>query len=442
MYGCQCPKRLYLHKFHKDLANPQDELQQAVFDSGTDAGLLARTLFDGGIDASPPDAFQYASAAQKTQEYLHTHDVIYEATFIRGGVMCAVDILVREKGGWHAYEVKGTNRVKSQHETDAALQYAVITGSGLELSNFSIVHFNSSYVRVGAIDVHQLFTTESVLDRILGQQEFIEQKIGELKKVLTSKSMPLIEVGKQCEKPYPCNFSNYCFKDIEVETTQPEGEITIDVNQLSQFMGQVQYPIYHFDFETLSMGVPPFDYSSPWQQIPFQYSVHIQSTSNGTIEHRYFLGDGLSDPREELIQQMITDLGETGTILCYYKPFEMGRLQELSECYPKYAPEIEAIMKRVVDLIEPFKKGMVTIPATQGSNSIKNVLPALIPELSYTDLVIQEGGTASFTYTQLASMPLDMQAQTRTDLLAYCELDTWAMVCIWEWLNKNCDTRG
>ncbi|MES2561079.1 MAG: DUF2779 domain-containing protein [Bacteroidota bacterium] len=438
MYGCQCPKRLYLHKKHKHLSNPEDEKQEAVFAAGTDSGLLARQLFPDGVDASPPDAFQYALAAKNTQAYLATHFVIYEATFIYDGVMCAIDILVRKDNQWYAFEVKGTNSAKPQHITDAALQYAVITGSGLELADFSIVHFNKSYVRKGEIDVQQLFSATSVINEVWREQDAIIEKIGGLKATIAQPDIPEVPVGPQCIKPYPCNFTTYCFRDIEVEETPDiKGEIQVFTEPLKGFMEDIRYPLHFFDFETMMYGVPQFDDSSPWQQLPFQYSLHIQQTETSKLEHRFFLGDGVADPRGALLQQMLTDLGTKGTILVYYKPFEIGRLKELAILFPLHKAAIENIVSRIVDLIVPFKKGMVKIPATQGSNSIKDVLPALVPELSYQTLNIQEGGTASFKYTQLGQMnPID-QHFTQQDLLAYCEMDTLAMVKIWEWLRSS-----
>jgi hypothetical protein len=438
MYGCQCPKRLYLHKKNKHLANPEDERQEAVFAAGTDSGMLARQLFPNGVDASPPDAFQYALAAKNTQAYLATHFVIYEATFIYDGVMCAIDILVRKGSQWYAFEVKGTNSVKPQHITDAALQYAVITGSGLELADFSIVHFNKGYVRKGAINVQQLFSATSIINEVWREQDAIVEKIGELKQTLAQPEIPEVTVGEQCMKPYPCNFTDYCFRDIEVEEVpETKGEIQVFKEPLKGFIEDIQYPIHFFDFETMMYGVPQFDDSSPWQQLPFQYSLHIRHSETSDVEHRFFLGDGVTDPREALLQQMLTDLGKKGTILVYDKPFEIGRLRELANVFPQHKAAIQDIVSRIVDLIEPFKKGMVKIPATRGSNSIKDVLPALVPELSYQHLNIQEGGTASFKYTQLAQMnPID-QHFTQQDLLAYCEMDTLAMVKIWEWLQKH-----
>lgn len=438
MYGCQCPKRLYLHKKYKHLANPSDVKQEAVFASGTDAGLLARQLFPKGVDASPPDAFQYGKAAANTHAYLATHFVIYEATFIYDGVMCAIDILVRKGNQWYAFEVKGTNSVKPQHVTDAALQYAVITGCGIELADFSIIHFDKTYVRKGGIDIQRLFTQTSVLNDIWREQDAVNKKIVELKTLLVSAEIPDIEIGEQCEKPYPCNFTDYCFRDIErEETTLSTQSIQVFTQPLKAFVTGIAYPLYFFDFETMMYGVPQFDDTSPWQQVPFQYSVHRQRTPESEPEHVFFLGDGMNDPREPLVQQLINDLGTSGTILVYHKSFEKGRLRDLAFLFPQHKAAIDTIILRIVDLIEPFKKGMVNIPATRGSNSIKDVLPSLVPELSYQNLIIQDGGTASLRYTQLAAMSPIQQHLIRQDLLAYCERDTLAMVKIWDWLCKQ-----
>lgn len=436
-YGCQCPKRLYLHKFKSDLANPEDEQQQAIFQSGTNAGILAQELFEGGIDASPPDPFSYQKSVADTQEYLKTHDVIYEAAFQSDGVMCAVDILVREGKKWHAYEVKSTNSLKEQHKLDAALQHYVLKKSGLPLVDFSVITFNRNYVRIGEINVHELFVAQSVKDYCEEQTEFISSKIEELKRMLVEKMEPVIEPGDFCFEPYECNFTQHCWKEIQEEIEAVEdGEPVIDKESIQQFIEQVKYPLYFFDFETVMYGVPEFDYSSPYQQIPFQFSLHVQESPEAEIEHYAFLGDGINDPRESLIEAMLRYLGKEGSIFGWWISFEQGRIKELAKNFPKYEKELLAINSRMVDLIKPFKSGAYYHPAFKGSASLKNVLPVMVPELSYENLEIQEGGTASFVYSQLKQMDEQTVAENMNDLLEYCHLDTLAMVRIWEELNK------
>jgi hypothetical protein len=433
-YGCQCPKRLYLHKFKHELANPEDEQQQAIFQSGTNAGILAQKLFEGGIDASPPDPFSYQKSVADTQEYLKTHDVIYEAAFQFDGVMCAVDILVREGKKWHAYEVKSTNSVKEQHKLDAALQYYVLKNSGLPLSDFSVVTFNKKYVRVGEINVHELFVAESVKKFCEEQTKFIASKIDELKKMLAAKIEPVIEPGDFCFEPYECNFTQHCWKDIsdKVEEVDETDVPYVDKNALKEFAKQVKYPLYYFDFETVMYGVPEFDYSSPYQQIPFQFSLHMQKSPDAEVEHFAFLGDGVNDPREKLIEAMLRLLGNKGSIFGWWISFEQGRIKELAKNFPKFEKELLAINERMVDLIKPFKSQAFYHPDFKGSASLKNVLPVVVPELSYNVLTIQEGGTASFVYGQLKNMDELTAAENMNDLLDYCKLDTLAMVKIWE----------
>lgn len=436
-YGCQCHKRLFLHKFKPQLRNEEDEQQQAIFQAGTDVGILAQKLFEGGVDASPPDPFSYQKSVADTKEYLKTHDVIYEAAFQFEGVMCAVDILVREGNKWHAYEVKSTNSVKEQHRLDAALQYYVIKNSGLPLSDFSIITFSKNYVRMGDINVHELFVSHSVKQYCKGETGFVGTKICELKAMLEAKIEPVVEPGDFCLKPYECNFTQHCWKNLqrEVEEIDDSDVPFVDSDALKEFVKQIKYPLYYFDFETVMYGVPEFDYSSPYQQIPFQFSLHVQKSVDAEVEHFAFLGDGIKDPREKLIESMLNLLGNEGSIFGWWISFEQGRIKELAKNFPKYEKELLAINSRMVDLIKPFKSEAYYHPGFNGSASLKNVLPVVVPELRYSALTIQEGGTASFVYGQLKYMDEQTAAKNMNDLLEYCHLDTLAMVKIWGKLN-------
>jgi hypothetical protein len=434
MAGLQCPKRLYLHKFRKDLYPTEvDPQQQAIFDGGHDAGVLAQQLFPNGIDASPPTPFEYQASVLKTQKYLMTNDVIYEACFQYEGALCAIDILVRKDDLWYAFEVKGTNGVKPQHITDAAFQYYVMTKSGLPMGDISIVHFNRDYVRHGELDIQTLFTATSILDKVIEQQSAVESNISSLMDMVSAKVEPVIEVGPHCDNPYECPFKEYCWKDV-VEPSAPvlSTEASIQKEPLVEYLEEFQYPLYYFDFETVMYGIPKYDESSPWQALPFQYSLYKQKSRHNDWEYAEYLGDGLTDPREDLIKQMIHDLGKKGSILAWHAQYEITMLNGLSNNFPQYAKPIQAIIERMVDLKIPFSKKWIDIPACEGSASIKKVLPVFIPELSYDDLEIQEGMTASFVYSQLHLQDEDTQEQQRYQLLQYCKLDTFAMVKILE----------
>lgn len=433
MYGVQCPLRLYLHKFKPELRNPEEEDQKAIFAMGTSVGQLAQNYIPGGIDVSPPDTYSYHISVERTQELIKQgQKVIYEAAFNFDGVLCAVDILANIKGNWYAYEVKATLDPKNQHIMDASLQYYVLTNCGINLKDFFILNLNREYVRRGELDVQQLFKPTSVIVQILENQPFIIEKAEELKELVRNKKEPIVQVGDQCEDPYPCDFTEHCWKNIEEEIEEKAYPKIINKDAISEFLNSLDYPLHFLDFETVMHAIPPFDESRPMQHLPFQYSLHIISEKGSEPLHKEFLGNGIDDPREELLEQLINDLGEKGTVLAWYLPFENSRFKDMARDFPKYAKQIEAIQKRTNDLYIPFKKKMYRLPEFKGSSSIKDVLPVLVPELSYKNLEIQEGGTASSTYASFGERTPEEQEGLRKALLEYCHLDTLAMVRIFE----------
>jgi hypothetical protein len=468
MFGCQCPKRLFLHKYRSALRNPRDEQQQYILDSGTSIGVLAQQLFPGGVDASPPNPYSYHISVAKTKTFIDQgHDIIYEAAFQYEGVMCALDLLVRKGNTYYAFEVKSTTSVKPQHIQDAALQYFVVTHSGIPLADISIIHLNNQYIRNGAIDIHQLFTTESVLPGVLELQEFVSGKIPELKVLLAERKEPVIDIGPHCLDPYECDFTNHCWSHIPKENSIFElargpvwklytegykhldeiphdyelnglagqqlahhrsGEELIQVENLMSFLEPLTYPLYFLDFETFMPGIPEFDNSRPYQQIPFQFSLHIRQQPGGALQHYAFLGDGVNDPRQALAEELVQRIGESGSIICYHMGFERSRIKELADLFPHRSGYLNVIHDRIVDLMVPFQQRWYFHPEFKGSYSIKSVLPVLIPELRYDSLEIQEGGMASLVYSQLRFHDEEVRTEYREQLLAYCNMDTLAMV--------------
>jgi hypothetical protein len=475
MYGCQCPKRLHLHKYQPELKDPVDERVQYVKDSGSAVGLLAQQLFPGGVDASPPDTFSYQLSVLKTRELISQGaTIIYEAVFQYDGVMCALDILVKDGDAWHAYEVKGAGSIKEQYVQDAAFQYYVITSSGIVLEDISIVHLNKQYVRKGALDIHKLFTKQSVLREVVALQSAVQRNISELKHVLQQPE-PETGIGPHCFAPYACDFTHHCWAHIpkvdsvfdldpraawklyadgylhldQVPQDYPlsnsvahqlahyrSGEPFVDQPAIQNFLATLHYPLCFLDFETVWPGVPEFDDTYPFQQIPFQFSLHVQQDADSLAEHYEFLGNGHTDPREALVREMINVLGTTGTILCYNASFEKARMKELAKLFPYHADSLLAITGRVTDLMAPFQKRWYYHPEFKGRYSIKNVLPVLCPDLRYDALPIREGDTASKVYGQLKMQDNDTATLQREHLLAYCKMDTLAMVRILEWLRR------
>jgi len=478
--GLQCEKSLYLYKHHYKLKDPTPTSLQAVFDQGTNIGLLAQELFPNGADASPKNHFKMVESVGKTLKFISQGEsIIYEATFQYNNVLAALDILVKDEEGWKAYEVKSSTKVSETYIKDAAIQYYTITNSGIDLKDISIVHINNQYTKDGELDIHQLFTIESVYDQVLEFLPRIPNEVRRLKNVIESPETPNVDIGNHCSDPYDCDFKGTCWKhipdysvfnisrlnkdkkfdlynqgvitldDIDLSQTdlnpnqvlQVQSEVNgtthIDIEEIRNFTNGLNYPLYFLDFETIGPAVPKYNGSRPYQQLVFQYSLHIKETSTSELEHREYLADPSQDPRIRFIDQLMHDCGTSGDILVYNIGFEKGKLSDLIEVFPKYSNELRGIVNRLKDLMIPFQQKWYYTPEMKGSYSIKYVLPALVPELSYNDLEIKEGGTASNTFLTMINGTFEGDIdETRKQLIEYCKLDTYAMVKILDALYK------
>jgi hypothetical protein len=477
--GLQCEKALYLLKHYPELRDEISPQQQAIFDQGTDVGDLARNLFPGGINPSTSLPRDYNKCIADTQKLIDNGtEVIYEAGFLYDDVHCFMDILVKKEDGWHAFEVKSSTGVHDVYYRDAAIQYYVLSGTGLDLASISIVHINNQYVRNGDIDVHQLFNAVDVTAEVIDLQDEVKAKLIQFKAMLARDREPVIDIGPHCSNPYPCDFGGHCWKHIpeysifdianmrgdkkwklyergiltledipedaplsSKEWQQVKAELdhstSIDKPGIRSFLADLKYPLYYLDFESMNPAVPLFDNSRPYQQICFQYSLHIQENPGGETIHREFLADADGDPRIPFIEQLIKDLEGEGNVLVYHQAFEIPRLKEIARDFPQYAIEIEDIINRIVDLIIPFRSRQYYVPELKGSYSIKDVLPALVPGFSYDGLEIADGGTASIAFRSLYSeKDAEKVNAVRENLLEYCKMDTLAMVEIMGVLEK------
>jgi hypothetical protein len=438
MYGCQCNLRLWLHKFNPSVKDPIDNQQKQLFQTGTDLGQLARQLFPGGVDASPPDYFQYALSVKKTAEWIAAErTIIYEAAFQHEGLLCAVDILVKRPDGWYAYEVKGSTRVKDVFVMDAAFQYHVITGAGLPLQQISLIYINNQYVRKGALVLNELFTTTAITEQVKEYSTFLQAKSAELLQVVANKLQPpVVAAGDQCTKPYRCDFFSHCNPKAGL-AVEEMGEPEVDLVELKSFISTLQYPIYYMDFETWSQAVPQFDGHWPFRQVCFQYSVRVQHKHTAILEEHGYLAKDISTPSADFINNLLTVLGEEGSIIVYNATFERSRLLDFVRDNPLWEPAIDRVIGRMVDLMEVFRKKQYYLPVMGYGYSIKSVLPALFPEEGYEGLAISDGMEAANAFYQLnqENNPEKIRA-TRAALEAYCSMDTLAMVKIIDHIRK------
>lgn len=432
--GTNCSKSLWLYVHKKDLQVISDAAQ-AIFSRGTNVGELAQQFFPKGKMAVLENYPGYESA-KRTHEFIEQGiETIYEATFIYENTLVAVDILQKENGKWNIYEVKSTNSTKPEHIKDVAVQYYVVNGSGLSIEGAFLMHFNRDYIKRGELQVKKLFIADSIINGVIELQSTIQSKIPELFALLEGPE-PLIEMGKHCKSPYLCDFAEYCVSLLpKPEHVELSSQPQVNSNEIRKYVSSIEYPICHLDFETIMPGVPIFDESRPYQQIPFQYSIHFQESSDSEVIHfEYLAPSDLSiDPRPKLIEKMIEDTKNAKTIFVYSIAFERTRINEMIRDFPQHEEQLETINNRMVDLIIPFKKGYYRADSMENSSSIKKVLPALCPELSYGDLEIGDGMTASNAFLDLYNCNDEVtKEQVRQNLLKYCGLDTLAMVKILE----------
>ena len=472
--GLQCPKALFLCK--SGVERKLSEAAKARLAAGTDVGLLARDLFPWGTEI-PYQGVPIREQLARTKALIDGGaTVLYEPAFSHAGVFVKVDILRKVKSQWNIYEVKSTTEVKDVHIQDGAIQAHVVRGAGLPVSKTHIIHIDNSYVRKGEIEPGRLFSVADITEDISGTDGQIRDNIESMKEVLQSRQTPDVLIGKQCSNPYECDFEHVCWPDRPVDSVlhlrgrradrfalyhagirfmkdipvdclddkqrfQVEATVgrktIVDRNGVRVFLSKIRYPLCYLDFETCMSAVPLFDGTRPYQQIPFQFSLHIRQRAGAPLRHEQFLARPNGDPREEFLQQLLRLIPPGSCILTYNQAFEGTRLRELKESFPKHADAIDGLLNNMVDLMIPFKQRTVYHWRMKGSYSIKEVLPALVPDLSYDDLEISDGGMAMDAYLAMrrAADPAQVE-RTRTALLKYCKRDTEAMVKILEKLEE------
>ena len=478
--GLQCHKRLYYECFHRDLVDPVDVAQQALFDAGTSVGELARAIYPGGVLVDY-DHFHHneAVAATKTMVADFSIPAICEAGFQFNAVRTRVDILARtERDMFDLVEVKSTTSVKPEHIPDAAIQYYVLDGSEIPLRCTYLAHLNKEYVYPGGeYDLNQLFSIDDVTEAVEQLQSDIPEVLNEMKSMLGNPEPPDIKAGKHCSKPYTCSFHGHChinepehhvsqlpraserlLLSLEEAGIEDIRDIAADFGELNELQRRVrdcvinneaflnpalhkelatlEYPIHFLDFETFNPALPLYVGTRPYQVIPFQWSDHVMDR-DGSLMHFEFLHDGFDDPRELFAKSLLQVLGPSGSIVVY-SSFEATRIRELADNLPYLSGDLYALLDgRIFDL-HPVIKRHCYHPHFHGSFSLKSVLPALVPDLGYDDLEISDGAQASVAYAEIISPKTapDRRDFLRASLLSYCKRDTEAMVRLFDTLRQ------
>lgn len=465
--GLKCPNALWFKNCRKDLI---PEKNDTVLERGTAVGELACDRFPGGvrITAKPweEDALiQTKNAMDKGAPY------IYEATFAtETGEYCAVDILKNNGDGtWSIVEVKSTTAVHPYHALDVSFQRYVCERAGVKISGCGVLVLDNKYVRCGDLDLQQLFQLNSV-DEEMQDMETVEKEVARLRALLDGAELGVAISKVKCNKFYECGYKYHCWKDVpeysvfnvfrgkladevyekygmdlknvpaelyarqlhpgDIETFLDNVEL-IDRNALNEFISELKYPLYFLDYESIQSAVPMFDNSRAYQQICFQFSLHVQRKPGAELEHFEYLHDVAgADPRPGLIKKLIASIGKEGSVIVYNKSFEKTANEMMAVDFPEYADELRAINVRVVDLMNPFKDRFLYRPCQMGSYSIKKTLPTFVPDMTYEGMGICNGGQASeeFMEFMLGQQSSEKSEKMMQNLREYCGQDTLAMV--------------
>jgi len=473
----QCQKCLWLSKHRKDLIEEVTETQQAMFDQGYEVEDFARKLFKKGAEV---EGF-YDVAKKHTQELVNRGEkIIYQATALTDKISAMADIFIYNSKSkkWDIYEVKSSTKVKEDvHIPDLCFQKIAFEADGFEIGKTYLVLVNNNYVRKGKIESDKFLKIEDISDDVENMRSTVEANIPKALKFISQKEEPEIRILKQCKKPYECAFMAHCLKDIALNSIRnlqripekklkdlqdmgiseiggiPEdfpltdkqqnqvmvnktGKPMVDKEMIESTLGGLSYPLYFLDYETYGSAIPLFDDTKPYQQVCFQYSLHVMD-EKGEIKHHEFLSTMDQNPVSELLKQMRKDIGDEGSVIVWNKGFEMSRNREMAKLYPKHKKFLESVNERVYDLMEIFTQQWYVHPDFQGSCSIKKVLPILVPKLSHKNLEdIQEGGIASLYWYKHIHQNSPEKDKTIRNLLEYCKLDTYAMVEIYKELFK------
>ena len=431
----------------------------------------ARALFPNGIlierNAPNTDPFIITQDLMGNPSVSH----LFEAAIRSNDLVVFVDVLTRDRAGWVLTEIKASTSVKDKHIDDVAIQAVALQGAGIFITRYELMHIDNSFVYPGGHDYGGLFIREDITERVQAHMTFIEAHLETFKTILDG-AQPERHIGPYCNNPYPCPYKTHCeaqdakypvaylpngwrvaqqlmarriydIRDIPIDTLNSETHLWVRrVTKAGSaelkpgakhILNQLAYPRYYLDFECIQFAIPIWDGTRPFDQLPFQFSCHIQ-TAPDTLAHQAFLDTTGHDPRRAFAEALIAACGETGPIIVYYQAFEKSVINMLIKLFPDLAENLQAIRARIFDLL-PILKQYYYHPDMKGSWSIKKVLPCLVPELSYASLgSVQDGMQAQAVYLEIINGDLDKATQkaSRADLLDYCELDTLAMVKIVE----------
>lgn len=477
--GLQCKKMLWLEK-HK----PEEKTElnnDSVLEQGNVIHEVARYLFGPHINIEYTENLsQMISDTYNTIES-YQNAVITEASFNYKNNFCSVDILKKIGEKYEIYEVKSSTELKDIYINDASYQYYILTNLGLNITKCSVVIINNKYRRHGILELDKLFIKEDITNDVINLQDFVKENIKAINEYVKQELEPVDDIDVKCFNPYSCPFFKYCTKHLpkdnifnitnmhnskkiklyhegtylyhdllnsninqkqfqQIEYELYDKEDYIDSKKIQEFLDTLSYPLYFLDFETYQMPIPLYEDISPYEKIPFQYSLHYIEKENGSLKHTDFLAQPGTDPRRKLAEKLVKDIPKDTCTLAYNMSFEKNVISKLAQTYPDLSDHLMNIHDNIKDLMIPFRERHYYNKDMHGSYSIKYVLPALFPNdesLNYHNLELVHNGTEAMNkFNELVNLEGDDLEYTKERLLKYCELDTYAMVKIFKKLKE------
>lgn len=476
MRGFRCQKCIYLTVHRPELEPPITPDTQALFDQGNLVGETARKYFPNGVLVENV-AWDFIGAINKTRELIaNKHEVIFEAAFEYKGSYARADILQYspETNRWRIYEVKSTTKVKPEHITDISLQTWIMAKYGLPIEKINIMHLNSA---CRYPDLNNLFKTEDVTDEVRKTYLSIQPKVHEIFTTVYQPNIPNVDIGPQCFQPNECSFSAHCLNEkkipplsvlnlpgirdrkwelynngiIQLDDSRltdlnelqervvqafKTGERYINIEGIKQELSQWKFPLVFLDFETINPAIPRYQGCGPYQQVPFQFSVHTWEHPNAELTHEEFLHDTADDPRDTLIPALLQACGTEGSVVAYFAKFESARINELIAYAPEHSNALSELLNRIVDPL-PIIRDYIYDNAFSGSFSLKKVSPALLGDQhSYEGMMVGNGNDAQRAFEELISSKTSVMKKDvlRKAMIEYCKKDTYVMVELVKWL--------
>ena len=478
----QCPKRLWLELNHPELAEISAATQLA-FDFGHDVGAIARRLYDPAGTGVLIDAQRdgFGAAFAQSRELLASSRPIFEAGFVANGALAFADVLLPEtrndQRAWRMIEVKSSTALKDVHRDDVAIQAHIARSAGVPLTAVALAHIDSSWTYAGDGDFSGLLVERELTREAFARDDEVHTWIESAQRTAAETSEPDVRTGAQCTSPYVCGFLAHCQgqepqpehpaswlphptkklkariarlpvadmrevpdkllsrQQLRVKEQTLSGTVYFDAEGAAKDLAPYALPALFLDFETIQFAVPRWRGTRPYAQIPFQFSVQ-RLAADGTLTETGFIDLSGNDPTEPIARALIAACGEHEPVFTWNAGFERARISELAVRVEELSAPLLAINERIVDLL-PIAKERYYHPSQQGSWSIKRVLPAIAPDLSYGDLDgVNHGTEAIGAYLEAVHPKASAGRKTEIEreLRAYCALDTVAMVRLWRFL--------